>query len=258
MRPNLLKKLSQEKRVAVNAWVSMGSGYLAEVLGHSGFDAVTVDLQHAPFGFDTAVHLLQAISATPAVPLARPAGCTLAEINKLLDAGAYGIICPLIDTVDQAATFARACRYPQRGARSFGPARGLLYGGSDYLDKANDEILALAMIETSNALDEIERIMDVEEIDGVYIGPSDLGIAMGLGPNSWPDSRMVEAVTHILKVVHSRGKYAGIFCGPTEMSDDCTRLGFDLVTPGNDVAHLRSGATARIEGVRAAHKDSFA
>ena len=106
MRPNHLKQLQREKRTAINAWVSMGSGYLAEVLGHSGFDAVTVDLQHAPMGFDMAVHLLQAISATPAVPLARCAGSTLAEINKLLDAGAYGIICPLIDSVDEAAFFA--------------------------------------------------------------------------------------------------------------------------------------------------------
>ena len=107
MRPNLLKQLQHDKRTAINAWVSMGSGYLAEVLGHSGFDAVTVDLQHGPFGFDQAVQLLQAVSATPAVPLARSSGSTLAEINKLLDAGAYGIVCPLIDDVDQAAAFAR-------------------------------------------------------------------------------------------------------------------------------------------------------
>lgn len=254
MRPNHLKKLQQEKRTAVNAWVSMGSGYLAEVLGHIGFDAVTVDLQHAPFGFDQAVHLLQAISATPAVPLARCAGLTLAEINKLLDAGAYGIICPLIDNVDQAAMFARSCRYPPRGARSFGPARGLLYGGSDYLTKADDEILSLAMIETPNALEQIERIMDVEELDGVYVGPSDLGIAMGLGPNAWPDPRMTQAVAHILDVVHARGKYAGIFCGPAEMGETCTRMGYDLVTPGNDVQLLRAGAEVRIKGVRSAQR----
>ena len=250
MRPNNLKLLQREKRTAVNAWVSMGSGYLAEVLGHCGFDAVTVDLQHAPLGFDSAVHLLQAISATPAVPLARCAGSTLAEINKLLDAGAYGIICPLINSVDEAAFFARTCRYPPRGARSFGPARGLLYGGSDYLSKADDQIMSLAMIETTNALEQIERIVNVEELDGVYVGPSDLGIAMGLGPNAWPDKRMTQAVAHILDAVHARGKYAGIFCGPPDMAEACTRLGYDLVTPGNDVQLLRAGAETRINGVR--------
>lgn len=255
MRPNRLKQLQQEKRTAVNAWVSMGSGYLAEVLGHCDFDAVTVDLQHAPMGFDMAVHLLQAISATPAVPLARCAGSTLAEINKLLDAGAYGIICPLIDSVDEAAFFARACRYPPRGARSFGPARGLLYGGSDYLDQANDQMMSLAMIETTNALEQIDHIMAVDELDGVYVGPSDLGIAMGLGPNAWPDKRMTQAVAHILQAVHARGKYAGIFCGSPEMGETCTRMGFDLVTPGNDVQLLRAGAEARIKGVRATQRE---
>lgn len=254
MRSNNLKQLQRDKRTAVNAWVSMGSGYLAEVLGHTGFDAVTVDLQHAPMGFDQAVQLLQAISATPAVPLARCAGSTLAEINKLLDAGAYGIICPLINSVDEAAFFARCCRYPPRGARSFGPARGLLYGGADYLSKADDQIMSLAMIETTNALDQIEQIMNVEELDGVYVGPSDLGIALGLGPNAWPDKRMTQAVSHILDAVHARGKYAGIFCGPPEMADACTRLGYDLVTPGNDVQLLRAGAETRINGVRAAQR----
>ncbi len=254
MRPNRLKQLQTEKRTAINAWVSMGSGYLAEVLGHTGFDAVTVDLQHAPMGFDLAVQLLQAISATPAVPLARCAGSTLAEINKLLDAGAYGVICPLIDNVDEAAFFARACRYPPRGARSFGPARGLLYGGADYLAQADGQIMSLAMIETTNALEQIERIMDVEELDGVYVGPSDLGIAMGLGPNAWPDERMTQAVAHILQAVHARGKYAGIFCGPAEMGEACARMGYDLVTPGNDVQLLRAGAEARIKGVRATER----
>lgn len=254
MRPNNLKFLQHEKRTAVNAWVSMGSGYLAEVLGHSGFDAVTVDLQHAPMGFDVAVHLLQAISATPAVPLARCAGSTLAEINKLLDAGAYGIICPLINSVDEAASFARSCRYPPRGGRSFGPARGLLYGGADYLSQADDQIMSLAMIETTNALEQIERIMDVDELDGVYVGPSDLGIAMGLGPNAWPNERMTQAVAHILQAVHTSGKYAGIFCGSAEMGEACTRMGYDLVTPGNDVQLLRAGAEARIKGVRATQR----
>ena len=130
----------------------------------------------------------------------------------------------------------------------------MLYGGSDYLSKADDQIMSLAMIETTNALEQIERIMDVEELDGVYVGPSDLGIALGLGPNAWPDERMTQAVAHILQAVHARGKYAGIFCGPAEMGETCARMGYDLVTPGNDVQLLRSGAEARIQGVRASER----
>ena len=250
MRTNKLKTMARTGQVAINAWVSMGNGYLAEILGSSGFDAVTVDLQHGPYGFDTAVQLLQSISSTPAVPLARSAGGTLAEINKLLDAGAYGVICPLIDTVDEAAAFARACRYPPLGIRSFGPARGLTYGGSDYVQHANEEVLSLAMIETPAAVDVIERILGVEELDGIYIGPSDLGLAMGLGPSSWPAPRMKDVVEHILKVARRCGKYAGIFAGTPSMALDAAALRFDLVTPGNDASQIRDAATQRISAIR--------
>jgi 4-hydroxy-2-oxoheptanedioate aldolase len=252
MRVNPLKTFAREGRVAVNAWVSMGNGYLAEVLGHAGFDAVTVDLQHGAFGFDTAVQLLQAISSTPAIPLARCADSTLAEINKLLDAGAYGMICPLIETVDEAAAFARACRYPPRGNRSFGPTRGLTYGGADYFQNADDHVLSLAMIETTPALEDIERILDVEELDGIYVGPSDLGLAMGLGPSAWPQKPMADALAHLLDVTRRRGKYAGIFAGSVEMSQAMSALGYHLVTPGNDAQLVRAAANERIQAVRGA------
>jgi 4-hydroxy-2-oxoheptanedioate aldolase len=252
MRPNTLKALAQEGRVAVNAWVSMGSGYLAEILGHAGFDAVTIDLQHGAYGFDTAVQLLHAVSSTPAIPLARSAGASLAEINKLLDAGAYGVICPLIETVDEAVAFARACRYPPRGVRSYGPARGLTYGGMDYPQHADDHVLSLAMIETLPALAAIERILDVDELDGIYMGPSDLGLAMGIGPNAWPGKEMADAVAHVLEATQRRGKYAGIFASSVEMSQAMSGMGYHLVTPGNDAQLLRSAAAGRIEGVRSA------
>ena len=129
-----------------------------------------------------------------------------------------------------------------------------MYGGADYLGKADDQIMSLAMIETTNALEQIEQIIEVDELDGVYVGPSDLGIAMGLGPNAWPHEHMTQAVAHILQVVHARGKYAGIFCGPAEMGETCARMGYDLVTPGNDVQLLRAGAEARIKGVRASQR----
>lgn len=250
MRTNTLKQMAGSRTMAVNAWISMGNGYLAEVLGHAGFDAVTVDLQHGAFGFDTAVQLLQAISSTPAVPLARSSASTLAEINKLLDAGAYGIICPLVESVDDAAAFARACRYPPRGMRSFGPARGLTYGGPDYAAHADDEILSLAMIETVRALDAVERILEVDELDGIYMGPSDLGLAMGLGPSSWPAPAMQQAIQQVLDVTRARGKYAGIFASTPEMAGQMAAMGFDLVTPGNDVHLLRAAAAQRIDAVR--------
>lgn len=250
MRKNELRSKAQRGEVAINAWASMGSGYMAEILGHAGFDSVTVDLQHGAFGFDTAVQLLQAISSTPAVPLARSSDSSLAQINKLLDAGAYGIICPLIESVDQAAAFARSCRYPPRGIRSFGPARGLTYGGNDYPSYADEEILTLAMIETVPALEAVESILEIEELDGIYFGPSDLGLAMGIGPNAWPSKAMSDAISHALQAAKSRGKYSGIFAGTPEMARSMATQGFDLVTPGNDTHLLKSAASQRIDVVR--------
>lgn len=252
MRENSLIALKAAGKMALNAWVSVGSGYQAELLGHAGFDAVTVDLQHGPYGFDTAVHLLQAISSTPAMPMARSAGSTLAEINKLLDAGAYGIICPLIESVDGAAAFARACRYPPRGDRSFGPARGLTYGGADYAAGADDQVLSLAMIETLPALDCIEQIARVQELSGVYVGPSDLGLAMGFGSSAWPQPALIDAIRHVLEVCRAHGKYTGIFSSSPAMDQAVREMGFDLVTPGNDAQQLRAGAQQRIQPLRAA------
>ena len=252
MRENSLIALKAAGKMALNAWVSVGSGYQAELLGHAGFDAVTVDLQHGPYGFDTAVHLLQAISSTPAMPMARSAGSTLAEINKLLDAGAYGIICPLIESVDGAAAFARACRYPPRGDRSFSPARGLTYGGADYAAGADDQVLSLAMIETLPALDCIEQIARVQELSGVYVGPSDLGLAMGFGSSAWPQPALIDAIRHVLEVCRAHGKYTGIFSSSPAMDQAVREMGFDLVTPGNDAQQLRAGAQQRIQPLRAA------
>lgn len=252
MRENSLIALKAAGKTALNAWVSVGSGYQAEMLGHAGFDAVTVDLQHGPYGFDTAVHLLQAISSTPAMPMARSAGSTLAEINKLLDAGAYGIICPLIESVDGAAAFARACRYPPRGDRSFGPARGLTYGGTDYAAGADGQIFSLAMIETLAALDCIEQIAQVEELSGIYVGPSDLGLAMGLGSTAWPQPALVEAIRHVLQVCRAQGKYTGIYSSSPAMDQAMREMGFDLITPGNDAQQLRAGAQQRLQPLRAA------
>jgi 4-hydroxy-2-oxoheptanedioate aldolase len=174
MRLNKLKVAAAENRPIINGWLAIPSSYSAEIMGHQGYDAVTVDLQHGMIDFASALAMLQALSATPAVPLVRVADSTPAQIMRVLDAGAYGVICPMVSTPEQARRFVAACRYPPQGIRSFGPARGLLYGGADYPQHANREILTLAMIETREGLANIDAILDTEGLDGVFIGPNDL------------------------------------------------------------------------------------
>lgn len=253
MRPNSLKHLAAKGETAINAWLSSDSTYVAEVLGHCGYDAVTVDLQHGQFGIDSIPALLQAISATPAMPWVRCSENNLAEINKLLDMGAYGIICPMIDTAAHAEALVQATRYAPVGRRSFGPARGLLYGGADYLKGANEDILVLAMIETPEGLENAEAILQVEGLDGIYIGPNDLALSLGIEPSlPWQETVLEKHLPSLIKLARQFNKYAGIFCSDVAMADAMRVAGASLVTPGNDIQLLRSEAAQRIRTLREA------
>src|ERR1700677_616375 len=142
MRANSLLSVWKEERFALNAWLSIGSSYSAEIMAHLPYDAVTADLQHGSFDFETMLARLQAISTSKATPMVRVPANVPWIIQKVLDMGAYGVICPMIDTRAQCEDFVRAVRYPPAGDRSFGPARGLLYGGSDYAAHADDTVLS--------------------------------------------------------------------------------------------------------------------
>jgi len=250
MRQNPLRSLFAQKKLALNGWASIGNSFLAEVVADCGYDAVTVDLQHGLFSIESAVPMLQAISTTNAAPLVRCSENGLGEINKLLDAGAYGVICPLINSKEDAERFVRACHYSPRGGRSYGPARGVLYGGKDYFEHANRTVLTLAMIETRQGLAAVEDILSVPDLDGIFIGPSDLAIELGLTPDSWSDDKLDQAIKHLIEVSHARGKYVGIFCGSVEMAERMKAYGVDMLTPGTDVQLLRAETSRRINILR--------
>ena len=251
MRRNRVKELKAQDRPIVNAWLSIPSSYAAEAVAHQGFDAATVDCQHGMIDFGSAISMLQAISTTEAIPLVRPSGNHPAEIMRFLDAGAYGVICPMISTAEDAATLVSACRYPPEGTRSFGPARGLLYGGLDYLAHANNEILVLAMIETAEGLENLEAIVATPGLDGIYVGPNDLGLALGHAPASEPSETVVaDAIERIRRAVIDAGKLAGIFCSSGQAAASRIRQGFDLVTPGNDAALLKSAMATAVASAR--------
>ncbi len=237
MRPNQVRTRLEAGEIVVNGWLSIGSSYSAEGIGHSGVHSVTVDLQHGMMDFADALPMLQAISATPATPLVRVPSLDMAKIMHLLDAGAYGIICPMISTPEQAAKLVAACRYPPAGKRSFGPSRGLLYGGADYVAEADEAVMVIPMIETAEAVERIKDILEVDGIDMVYLGPNDLAFDLD-GHVNYPRPKSEAALDHVLKAASQRGIPAGIFCGSAEEARDRAAQGFRLVTPANDFAHL--------------------
>ncbi len=250
MRPNRLRAVWQENRYALNAWLSIGSSYAAEVMAHLPYDSITVDLQHGMLDFETAVGMLQAISSSDAVPLVRVPVNQSWFVQKLLDAGAYGVICPMIDTAEECAAFVRATKYPPAGERSFGPSRGLLYGGRDYAAAANETVMSWAMIETARGLDNLEAIAATPGLDGLYIGPSDLSMTLE-GVVASPLSPLVTRhVERIIQVGKANGLKVGIFCPDVAFARQMIALQCDLVTVLNDAGLLRQATAAIVKELR--------
>jgi len=190
--------------------------------------------------------MLQAISTTDTVPVVRVPWNDPGTIMRVLDAGAYAVICPMVDTREQAEAFVGACRYPPAGYRSFGPYRAVLYGGEDYTQHADQTVVTIAMIETREALENLDGILDVEGLDAVFVGPSDLGQSLGYGPG--PDREepeVVEAIDRVLAAARDRGRAAGIFAGSTEHASRLIEMGFRFVNVSTDL-RLMAGATAEI------------
>ena len=138
-------------------------------MAHQGWDSLTVDMQHGLIDYSSALPMMQTISTTNVTPLARVNWNEPGQIMKILDAGCYGVICPMVSNKEEAEKFVQACMYPPKGYRSFGPIRGLIYGGSDYAEHANDEILKLAMIETEESLEKLDDIMSTPGVDGISV-----------------------------------------------------------------------------------------
>jgi 4-hydroxy-2-oxoheptanedioate aldolase len=249
VRPNKVKQLWREGKPVRATWCTSGDSLVAEVLGHAGFDAVLLDMQHG-FGIDPdkAGRAFQAISATPAIPLARVPWNDPVHIQYALDSGCYGVIVPLVNTPEEAAKAAGATRYPPVGLRSNGPNRVTLYAGGDYVENANDEIICLVMIETLEAIANIEAIAATPGIDGFFIGPGDLAMSMGLPAGIGSKSDEWEAnVQLVLQVAKAHGLVAGI--APFGAADARRRTdqGFQFCPMGSDWGYLAQGAKDALE-----------
>ena len=252
MRENRLRNLWAQGQAAVNGWLAIGNSFSAEVMAHQGWDTLTVDMQHGVIDYAQMVTMLQAISTTATVPVVRVPWLEPGIIMKSLDAGAYAIICPMVNTVDDAARLVSYTHYAPRGARSFGPVRASLYGGADYAQMADDTVVAFAMIETAQALDNLDAILAVEGLDAVYIGPSDLSLALGCKPVfDDVDPPVAQAIAHIVTRAKAHGVRAGVHNGRVDVARARIALGFDFVTVGSDARLLAAGSQDFLQGMRA-------
>jgi 4-hydroxy-2-oxoheptanedioate aldolase len=261
MRENRLRTIWKSGGAVVNGWLAIANSFSAETMAHQGWDSLTIDLQHGVVDYQGMVPMLQAISTTATVPVVRVPWLEPGILMKTLDAGAYGVICPMINSREDAQKLVAYTHYAPRGTRSFGPVRALLYGGADYPTHANDTIVTFAMIETAKALDNLDDILSVEGLDAIYIGPSDLSLALGCTPTFDDlDPQASQAVEHIRARTKVHGMGAGIHNGTAESALKRIAKGFQFVTVSSDARLMAAGAQGVIAKMRAgqAPKESSA
>src|SRR5205807_7369463 len=254
-RPNGVREAWQQGRAVINSWLGIPSSFAAEVMAGMGWDSLVVDMRHGMIDYQMMVTMLQGISTTKVTPLGRVPWNDPAYIQKALDAGAYGIVCPMINNRPEAEKFVGSMRYAPLGYRSSGPIRAALYGGADYHMKANDIVVALSMIETREAMENLDEIMSVKGLDAIYVGPSDLSISYGHPPGGdKPDQWMMDALKKVLDACKRHGVQPGIHCGAPEYAKKMIAMGFTFVTVGGDTRFVTMGAAAAVAEMRDAPK----
>lgn len=251
VRENTVKSIWKKGGAAVNGWLGIPSGVAAEGMAQGGWDSLTADLQHGLIDYQAAVSLFQAIATTPTIPLARVPWNEPGIIMKLLDAGAFGIICPMVNSRAECEAFVGACRYAPVGYRSVGPTRANWLHGPEYVKNANDTVLTFAMIETRKAMENLDEILSTPGLDAVYVGPADLGLSLGGEPRGdQTDPKIVDAIQTIVKACKKHKIYAGIHCGSTDYAKKAIGWGFQFTTILADNALLVNAAKATVAAMR--------
>lgn len=248
---NTLREAWARGEPAVNGWLWFPDPFAAEITAAQGYDSVTIDMQHGLIDRGDCVALLQAIATQGVTALARVQSNDAGDIMKLLDAGVLGVICPMVSTRAQCEAFVSACRYPPRGQRSFGPSACYTRYGQDYVSHADDAVLTLAMIETCEALENLDDICSVKGLDGLYVGPNDLCLSLGYkASQDSAEPEVVAAIKSIREAAERHGLVPGIACPSAAVARKRIAEGFRFVTPGNQGYLLASAARAAVEEAR--------
>ena len=244
---NALKRLWAAGQTVVNGWLAIPGGVGAEIMANQGWDSLTIDLQHGLIDYQAMVLMLQAIATTATTPVVRAPWLEPGILGKCLDAGAQAIICPMINTREEAQRFVAYTTYAPRGSRSYGPIRATTRGLTRDTETANAALTRFAMIETATALDNLDDILSVEGLDAVYIGPSDLSLSLGCEPAmDEVEPKVAQAIDHILARTRAHGLEAGVHNASAKGALTRAARGFRFVTAGGDVGFMMAGGLAAV------------
>lgn len=222
--------------------LGMGSPLSAEALAQTGIDWILLDNQHGSFGPESTIMSLMAMASGSATPMVRVARNDYTMIGRLLDEGALGIIVPMVDTPELAKQAADACRIPPHGTRSFGWGRAARYG-DDYAQWIDEELFVAIQLESIEAVENAEAILSTPGVDGVWAGPADLALSLGIKPwDAANDDRHGRALEKIVQACRNTGKIPGLACGSPAEAKMRASQGFQFLTAGGDMGFILSGA----------------
>jgi 2-dehydro-3-deoxyglucarate aldolase/4-hydroxy-2-oxoheptanedioate aldolase len=238
----------------LGTWLKIASGEPVEIMAYAGFDFVVIDLEHAPLDLQTAYRLINSAAALGVTPIVRVPDTTASTIQKILDAGAMGILVPHVDTVEQAAAVGRACRFPPHGVRGAGgTSRAGAWGlrpNAEYLATGNNEVLCIPQLESVEAIKTAPEILALDTVDAVFVGAADLSMSMGSTPSS---PEVLDLIASAIEAAHAAGKRCGLaFGGVPERAAQAVRDGCDFVLLSNDTTMLADAARNLVKAFREA------
>ncbi len=249
---NLLKEKLAKGQNVIGTFNGFSDPYATEILSRMGFDWILIDGEHSPLGIETMQGMMQAMNGSGCTPLVRPQWNDMVIIKRVLDIGAQGVLVPWVNTKEEAEYAVQACKYPPQGLRGCGPRRAAL-GDPEYVKTANEETMVIVQIETAKAVNNVDDILSVKGVDGVYIGPFDLAMSFFGGPPQWDNPKYTGAFDKVVAAAKKHGKHAGMFAVKDNI-EWAINKGFDLNTVDAGEAFLAAGAQASLAKTREAFK----
>jgi 4-hydroxy-2-oxoheptanedioate aldolase len=235
----------------INGWLTLPVALSAEIMARAGFDSVTIDMQHGAIDYAGALELLTALAASEVTPLVRVPNSDSTFITRVLDIGALGVICPMISSAAEARTFAAGARYYPVGNRSSGPLRAAMIYGPDYFKRINEAVLVLGMVETPGAIANLDEILEIEAMDGIYVGPNDLGIAMGMASGTdREEPEFIRTLEDIARKANAHLRIPGLHTNSSKYAARAIEMGFGFVTVCADAGLIREGAANAVRDIR--------
>ena len=251
MRPNKVKRQLQSGQPSIGTWLSLGSPLAAEQLTQAGFDWLNIEQEHAAVDATLTQSMLQAISLGDTVPMVRVPWNSGDWIKRALDAGAYGVVIPMVNSRAEAEQAVKACKYPPQGFRSVGGVRPRLYGGHDYIERANEEIVVIVQIEHAEAVKNAREILSVPGIDAYFVGPNDLCMSLGLPPSLEPDvPQFWEALDRVREAAAATGVAPGIHVATAERACRMLEAGYQFLSIASDAAFMATAASGAVAQIR--------